>query len=45
MHHFAVAKKGDSLDFSDAAFCSVRCFRNRKKSPYQEILGGLQPEQ
>lgn len=44
MHHYAVAKKGDSLDFSDAAFCSVRCYRNRRKSPFQEILGGLQPE-
>jgi hypothetical protein len=44
MHHYALAKKGEKPNFSDASFCSVECYRKRDKSPFQQTPGGLQVE-
>lgn len=36
MHHYAMAKKGERLTFSETSYCSANCFRKRDKSPYKE---------
>ena len=44
MHRYALAKKGEKPEFSEAVYCSVRCFRNRDKSPFPQTPQGLAPE-
>ena len=33
MHKYALAKKGESLVFSEDAYCGMQCFRDKKNRP------------